>query len=540
MTIKEKERTPAPATVMLDVVRSRCSKFRTISAHIRDAIIVDCYKSKKPSPAIAKKIYATTRAILTQLYIASTMGDNSCAAIPRDNNLYTTGSRLHALRFSSDITVKVIEWFVANDYAVLYLKGCKFPPDDNDGEAGGYVTCYLPTKKLSDLFVTAHIRLVDILQEADTRALVELRDSEKTPLPLPSDCPIIERSERLLRDYNKLLHESYLDWDEAVAKKPPKAINLCNKSVRRVFNLDTENGGRFYGGWWQHIPQRDSVKQPDGTDKKKKQYRRLFVRINGEIAAEIDFRSIHPVMLYVMEGVDFREYSDFSDGQYDLYKKIKFSGNATLDRNLFKQAILVGINAISPKDTYSALRYEISQDRANYPHFDKLDNTEMKRVYSAIYDAHPSLRGYMGTGMGVKLQYYESLIAERVIETFTYTYKQPVLCMHDSLIVTATMYKKLQETMFQAFNEVMRIMKPSNKVQYEVQDILDIQDSELALISELTRKAPEERLGNEYTEKERMLAEFVGHVFEGKITTPIQLRTETWRKTGNSYPFDRI
>jgi hypothetical protein len=94
--------------------------------------------------------------------------------------------------------------------------------------------------------------------------------------------------------------------------------------------------------------------------------------------------------------------------------------------------------------------------------------------------------------------------------------------------------------MFQAFTEVMGIINPSNTVKYEIQDILDIQDSELALIVELSRKTHEERLGEEYTEKERMLAEFVGHIFERKQTTPIKLRAEIWRQSGNCYPFDRI
>ena len=68
-----------------------------------------------------------------------------------------------------------------------------------------------------------------------------------------------------MRDYNELLSNTHIDifdLDKPVVEIIDKKkrirliqINQQDKFVRRVFNNERWNqGGRFYGGWWQRCP----------------------------------------------------------------------------------------------------------------------------------------------------------------------------------------------------------------------------------------------------------------------------------------------
>jgi hypothetical protein len=71
-------------------------------------------------------------------------------------------------------------------------------------------------------------------------------------------------------------------------KKDPKkgTVDFTRKFVRRIFNNGSfEQGGRFYGGFWQNIP---------------REYRK-FIRINYKEIVELDYSGLHINMLYAMK-----------------------------------------------------------------------------------------------------------------------------------------------------------------------------------------------------------------------------------------------
>jgi hypothetical protein len=82
--------------------------------------------------------------------------------------------------------------------------------------------------------------------------------------------------------------DEYADIVSRNRKDPNKgSLDFSNRNLRRVFNNGSwEDGGRFYGGWWQAIP---------------KKYRR-HIQIEGKQTVEWDYSSIHPTILYAMEG----------------------------------------------------------------------------------------------------------------------------------------------------------------------------------------------------------------------------------------------
>ena len=97
--------------------------------------------------------------------------------------------------------------------------------------------------------------------------------------------------------YNNLLRRTHIDipWfhtEGAQSRSGSKLIKADrnNKFVRRIFNNNSwEDGGRYYGGWWQGMPK----------DWRKK------ILLDGSRIVEIDYSGLHIVLLYALEGTDY-------------------------------------------------------------------------------------------------------------------------------------------------------------------------------------------------------------------------------------------
>ena len=97
--------------------------------------------------------------------------------------------------------------------------------------------------------------------------------------------------------YNNLLRRTFIDVPEfpeggvspGTGSRTIR-INRTNKFVRRIFNNGNwEDGGRFYGPWWQNVP---------------KEWRKR-IRINDEQTIEWDYSGLHIILLYALEGLDY-------------------------------------------------------------------------------------------------------------------------------------------------------------------------------------------------------------------------------------------
>ena len=88
-----------------------------------------------------------------------------------------------------------------------------------------------------------------------------LRDENKKAVDDYQDNEMTTFSRSLLAEYNALLantHIDIFDLDKPVieigsgSKTMRLAITQQDKFVRRIFNNSRwDQGGRFYGGWWQ-------------------------------------------------------------------------------------------------------------------------------------------------------------------------------------------------------------------------------------------------------------------------------------------------
>ncbi|MEQ9071545.1 MAG: hypothetical protein RLO18_32720, partial [Gimesia chilikensis] len=67
-------------------------------------------------------------------------------------------------------------------------------------------------------------------------------------------------------------------------------IDLTRRRLVRIFNNGSwDQGGRFYGGWWQNIPS---------------EYR-LHLMLNGKHTCEVDYSGMHVALLYAEVGAEY-------------------------------------------------------------------------------------------------------------------------------------------------------------------------------------------------------------------------------------------
>lgn len=251
----------------------------------------------------------------------------------------------------------------------------------------------------------------------------------KINLQLSTQAICLHVSNDHLGEINRRMSKSKYRWQghNAQPQRRPRLLNFNHRLLRRVFSRGSmELGGRFYGGWWQYIPSEN----------------RPFITINGLATTEIDFSELHPRLLYIEQGLappsgDLYDVGFYIDGQpYDAsiepYKS---------QRKLVKEVFNALIN-----DETGGYRPSRSEMKKAGVTFAKLKQLIIKR--------HPPLKNALRKGMGLKFQYTDSIIAEKVMLSLL---EQGITCLpvHDSFIVPAHQWKVLQVTMDAAFAEVM-------------------------------------------------------------------------------------
>ena len=191
-----------------------------------------------------------------------------------------------------------------------------------------------------------------------------------------------------------------------------------------TFNEDFSSGGRFYRGWWQNIPRE----------------LRQHITIDGEPCSELDYSGQHLLLLYGLEGDEYRWLKGLKDDPYYL----EDYGEDV--RNLLKVAVLILVNETSETKAIRAIRQKINYD---FPYLDSTDDY-IKSLIEAVKDKHPEIKDQLFTGKGGELQYQDSQIAEYVLKDMQ-ARGQPVLPVHDSFIVQDKYLAHLYSSMKEAY-----------------------------------------------------------------------------------------
>ena len=170
----------------------------------------------------------------------------------------------------SNRTLKVCCDYLADKNLIALLIG---KANDRDKNASWCVP-------LMPLIAELHKNKARVLLR-DNAHLAIVRDKDKNPIS-----PFKNRNKSLklarLEAPVKRHHQTWLNHTATLAG------NYLLPWSRRIFNLDMEHGGRFYGNY-QNLPSAD----------------RKRILIDGERTIEPDYRAIHFNILYALEGLQF-------------------------------------------------------------------------------------------------------------------------------------------------------------------------------------------------------------------------------------------
>ena len=200
-------------------------------------------------------------------------------------------------------------------------------------------------------------------------------------------------------------------------------------SITRIFSDGSySKGGRYYSNFQQF-----------------KSQLRLFTTIDGEPVAEIDYKSLHPSLLYQRAGM--------TESKEDAYTI------AGYPRKLVKKAFNILINRKKPAPATQSLVYFLNKDRevreaAQQP----INAAYCEALEAAIRNHHKDIEHYFCSGVGLELQHHDSQLCSHILDYFLIKTDSIVLTVHDSFICKQSELPILAEAIKYAENTVARAM----------------------------------------------------------------------------------
>ena len=243
----------------------------------------------------------------------------------------------------------------------------------------------------------------------DTPQIIRWRDN----LAIINDCIKRHWADLYLTDehWAKLNKQLIKDKDHDYSP-----IQLHRATLRRVFNSTSfDEGGRFYGAWWHNIPSAY----------------RAFITIDGKFTDEFDYGRIHPTIMYADEGIVLEKDA------YDI-------GVGKEHRDIIKQSFNAMVQAKSKLTTPPKDIDWQSTGRT------------WKELKQLILDKHEPIKDSFFCGMGNRLQFRDSQLAEQIMLRFAKK-DIPVLPVHDSFIIIRGLYSELVNVMHEEFEKMFGV-----------------------------------------------------------------------------------
>jgi hypothetical protein len=367
--------------------------------------------------------------ILANLFKASLK--RKCLAISRRPEWYARIPADEKLPIhSSKFVVNTLDAMVVNGLIVQYLGQHYDKQDELTKKNKSELTKIHPTDSLNQQLEFLTIDdLVYVLKDGE----IILRDSDRVTIPF-DDTPDIVSMRNDLVAYNDLLgqtevqlagltsddrslHTEYLLRNTYYSCNNARSIRLRPMRLRRIFNVDFEHGGRFYGG----IENTPSELRPKFT-------------INGQPTVELDFASYQLRMLYHMVGIDY---------QRDAYAVA--AGYRPEHRDIYKSIVLIALNAENEFNCLAGIRKDLwKKGLGNL--IGGTSNSRIKPLLTNLVNAHAPISEYMYSGIGLELQRIESDIANCVLKIFRER-GVLVLSVHDSFVIEAARVNQLKRVM---------------------------------------------------------------------------------------------
>ena len=357
--------------------------------------------------------------------------DCNWIAIPRDMHAYTTKQDSSGKVFGShSYTVSIVDWLLGQNMVEEKL-GNEFKGYSRYRAAGelkayleGLGLIWMPVKPI------AREQLI-IVRDKDPKS------KDKFRVPLISNNKIEEELDQLetinacLRRHCFTLNLSNENLREIKFKKTENDedeinhINFYQNQIVRIYARgQTNKGGRFYRGWWQHVP----------SDV------RRHILIDGNKTIEIDYSGMSMRLLYASEGVEL-------DLDADVYNLgfVDWMGDKDRRRSIIKKYV----NAVFNDEDE---RYKVSSKDLKL-----LDVSNQLELRDKLYIAHDkvNLRDRITNGWGLESQYLDSEIALQLMYQFA-IHDDPLLPVHDSFITKKGNELYLQQLMLDTFERVAK------------------------------------------------------------------------------------
>ena len=338
--------------------------------------------------------------------------------------------------------------------------------DYTDNFTGGVVdwnhlttvqSCFVFKQKLIDLFIG-----VDVSQEQDHFHVVEIKDRETKELKSKSGVRGVKIITEYMNAYNQQLMNTEISDETGL---------LSVQQYKRVFSDNLRQGGRIYN--------------TAGGVQVKNEEERSYMKINGEEIVELDFKAMHPSLLYEQE---YEENSEDIDdwiknswgGDYNPYgaqmpflkvnqQKVEaFKNTFGLSkydpiRNLNKHALMVSLNAKTYQKAYVQVTEEFRADQLGWDNLTKdakfygiesIGNFPGHTVCQAVAAHNKPIAKYFFKDQGIKMQYLDSEIVADVLNRLLME-DEVLLPEHDSVIVRASIKDKVMGYMRSAYLELM-------------------------------------------------------------------------------------
>ena len=120
-------------------------------------------------------------------------------------------------------------------------------------------------------------------------------------------------------------------------------------------------------------------------------------------------------------------------------------------RDLIKRAFQSLLNCKNVKSTIREFERKLDEDDMQLL---KENDITVNMLFQKIEEAHPDISKHFASGIGIKLQYKDSIIAEGIMKHFT---RQGIvcLCVHDSFIVELRYKDELSDVMSEEYYKLM-------------------------------------------------------------------------------------
>lgn len=393
-------------------------------------------------------------ALLSELLSRHDEESDSWLYLAMSPNKYKKGSRYNAVGYSAT-TITVVKDLERNGL-IEFVTGFL---DRQSGKSRR--TRIRATKQLIDLIGSDWSSTLSHIPYERSFEPIELRN-DRLRIEYDEEPDWVADSRELLHEYNELLNRSLIDIPDLEepkfhnlrkGKRVSHAITNRPANVHRVFARGSwDYGGRFYGGFWQTMPNRTKY-DPD-TDEPLTDLRRSRLFVNDKPCIERDYSALHLILLYAQRGIDY--WTEYKEDPYEVPNPVYPDENRTLG----KLMTLLAINAASRQSTFSAVNNELRD--INLP---PLKYDQFNAHFDQLMARHAPIADSFFADEGIKLQFMDSQIAEIVIREFTRQDKV-VLSLHDGFVTQEENEQLLIEMMDNAFQQVTGLPNARHKSEW--------------------------------------------------------------------------